>query len=127
MTTITKFQSEMPAGRRRMLEIGTHTAAAITEIQQRGLSAALELVDTMGGVSQRVGLARAVLKACEKAGAVPAKKIIDHKYNSKFGSGTQRCVMIPRVGWVWRGDRQVAIFEFWPAWCVNVPAHKIAA
>ena len=125
--SIQKFQSETPAGRRRMLEIGAHTAAAIAEIQKRGLEAALEFVDTMGGVTQRVGLARSVLKVCEKAGAVPAKNIIDHEYSSNFGSGIQRCVMIPRVGWVWRGNRQVAIFEFWPALGVKLPASKIAA
>lgn len=121
--TITKFQSETPDGRRRMLEIGMHTASAIQAIHQRGLPAALEFVDTMGGVSQRVGLARSVAKACEKAGAVPAKKIIMHESHN----GTQCCVMIPRIDWVWRSHRQVAIFEFWPAWCVNVRGSKIAA
>jgi len=113
---IEKFQSDMPAGRQRYLALGRHYAAAIQQIRERGLPAALEAVDCMGGVTQRVSIARSLLRAVARAGDVPAYKILDRIVNG----GLEKTVLIPHLTWKYtrnaRGqrDRQVGKIEWLP-------------
>lgn len=106
--TITKFNSDLPCGRQRYLAFGAHYADAAHQIRARGLPAALELVATLGGVGQRMGIARSLVKAVEKAGELSAYRI------ERSARGAM--VSVPNLSWRWKGrgrrPRQVGVVEW---------------
>lgn len=108
--TITKFNSALPCGRRRYFAIGAHYADAARQIRARGLDAALEVAGTLGGAAQRVGIARSLVEAVEKAGEVPAYRIV------RLANGYM--VEVPNLSWRWKGrgkrSRQVGVVEWVP-------------
>lgn len=113
---IAPFKSDLPVGRQRALALGGHYAAAVDQIRTRGLEAALEAVDCMGGVTHRRGIARGLVQLVAKAGAVDPYRIVDHPHN-RSGDGAAvvtRLVLIPNLSWEYRGRQQVAKLEWVP-------------
>jgi hypothetical protein len=118
---ITKFESDLPAGRQRYLALGRHYAAAIAEIQVRGFEAALEAVDTMGGAAQRMTIARSLVVAASKLGEVPAYRVIDYpRRRGEDGAAVvDRMIEIPELTWEFRGRRQVGRIVWLPMLAVT--------
>jgi len=103
---IRQFECSLPAGRQRMLALGRHYHEALAGVARRGLPAALELVDTLGGVSWRMSLARGIVALVARQG-VPKPVLVE------IGPGRRAAVFIPDVSWKWIGRRQVATL----GWC----------
>lgn len=106
MTKIAPFSSDRPAGRRRCLALGAHYAAACAEIAARGLPAALEAVDLMGGATQRMQIARDLVAAVRRAGTVPGCRV--------ERAGRRITVLIPSLTWRHRNRRQRGVLEWLP-------------
>ena len=115
--TITKFQSDLAPGLQRMMALGVYKSACVAEIRERGMPAAIEYAQTLGGVGSRcTGLARSILRAVEKVGNVPPKKIYRHETvrSAVYGAPQEIVVAIPCLSWKFAGDRQVAHFSWTP-------------
>jgi hypothetical protein len=113
------FQSTLLAGRQRYLALGAHTSAAVSEIRERGLPAALEAVAAMmGGVSQPRTVARSLVAVLAKApdfGSRPYEVRSDNFTHGLTGEKLeQRMVFTPHLSWRFQGRRQVASLEMWP-------------
>lgn len=118
---ITKFQSDLPAGRARFLARGRHYADAVNQIAERGLEAALEATAILGGVRQPKGLARSLVKAVAKSGPVPAHRI-SRRARRRYEDGApviDIVVETPQLTWKYRGDRQIGMIEWLPAFVVT--------
>ena len=113
---IAKFESTLPPGRQRYLALGRYYADAVNQIRERGLEAALELVATMGGATQRKSIARGLVKLVDEIGAVPPHRVVEHP-RRRWQDGApvvDRVVVIPGMTWKFRGRKQIAAFEWVP-------------
>lgn len=108
---IVPFESNTPAGRRRMLELGAWTADALAQVRKRGMPAALELASALGGLTQPKTFARSLVGLVNRSGLVAARTI--EKTDQEIA------VFIPYVTWRFHGRRQMAVIETWPAWSVK--------
>ena len=118
---ITKFQSDLPCCNQRLFALGRHHADAIAQIQSRGLEAALEAVDCMGGVRQRMGIARSLVKLLSKAGTVPAY-LIETRQRQRMEDRQhvqEITVYTPHLAWKFRNRKQIAVLEWFPIWSVT--------
>lgn len=112
---ITTFTSPLPSGRARFLAMGRHVVDALAQIRERGIDAASEYVATMGGVSQKMAIARDLTAIAARAGDIPAYRIARTPRRRDDGATVvDITVETPHVTWVWRGRRQVARLEWWP-------------
>jgi hypothetical protein len=96
--------------RRRWLANGAVNAAVINAARRGDVNAVLAFVDTLGGVSQRKGLARSIIK---DARALP-EDARGHWVQQSVG----RCklVMVPHVSWRWKGGKQIADIRNYALW-----------
>lgn len=105
-----------------LIGVGQRQSALAAQIRSRGIDGALEVVDQMGGVSQRIGLARTLVKAVGQAGQIPAYRIESYP-RKRWGDGaevTDRVVYIPNLTWTHnKRGRQVGRVEWMPAWVVT--------
>ena len=113
---ITKFQSDLPCGRQRFVALARHHQACVAEIRERGLPAALEYVETLGGVSQKRGLARSILRALDRdlSFGRTAYEIRDHTNRFMGVTTRQRLVWVPGITWKFHNHRQIASLETLP-------------
>lgn len=107
---IAPFSSDLPFGRRRMLAIGQHHADLAAAIREGGFEAALKVVALMGGATQRMSIARDLLKAVLATDSIPAKRI---EHNTRFGRD-EYIVFTPYLTWKFQGSRQRGRIEWMP-------------
>ena len=125
---IPKFESDLPVGRQRFVALAKHHQTCIAEIRERGLPAALEYVETLGGVTQKRGVARSILRVLDRDPSFgqTAYEIRDHTSQFMGVTTQQRLVWVPRITWKFHNRRQIASLEampmFGPAFRSDTPA-----
>lgn len=119
---ITKFASNLPCGPQRFVALAKHHRDCIVEIRSRGLDAAVEYVETLGGVSQKRALARSIMNALARVPTFGATAYEIRNHTSEFMGTTthQRLVWVSKVTWKFQGRRQVAALETMPSFGATI-------
>ncbi|NBX67323.1 MAG: hypothetical protein EBQ96_10055 [Proteobacteria bacterium] len=94
--------------RRRWLANGAANAAVINAARRGDIEKVLAFVDAMGGATQRMNIARSLVKT--------ARALPHDVPGYKIGEAS---VFMPLVSWQWKGHKQVADIHWLPMWRVG--------